>query len=593
MDERNAIGMSATTPNRAFRRQAVAAGLLSSAVLGLLFVYPVAWIVVKGFRWPTVGELVRNRRIWRIIWFSGWQALASTLGVLILATPLAGLLAGRPVAGRRWLLAVIAAPFTLPTVVVAASFREVLPRSLASGVPAIISAHIFYNLGMATLILLPRFELIDQTLAQAASTLGASRSRIHRTITLPLVAPAIINAALLTFTLCFTSFGVVLMLGGSRRTTLDVEIYQQALQRSRFDRASVLAVFQFAVLATLAFLSSRRRPTALSNRPARRPNKVGPGSRSYARNTLVLIVLFFVVAPLTALVRRSLREPSGSFGLENFCALWRITKGSGLINSPISSFGVSARSAAIAGTLALIIGAGLVVAAQEVVRLRSTFRLFASLPLATSSVQLGLGFLLAFAAAPLAWRSRWFAVPLVQAVVSVPFVVRQLSPVLEAVPRGLRNAAMTLGASPWRAWRTIDFRLSRPAFTSAMAIALAISLGEFGAATFLARPDGPTVPVAIARLSGHPGDVVQGQAAALATLLGLVTLVLVIVARTLGAANPSPTSRTLEPSPSPSPNSETSSITSKAPTASKLPVSPSQSAALSRGAQPLRGGQRE
>ena len=521
-------------PVNPLRRAALVIGLAATAGLALLYAYPVVRVLVEGFRWGAISDVVTDSRLWGVGWFSLWQAALSTVGVLAIAVPLAFVLARRQVVGRRFMLAAIAAPFTLPTVVVAAALREALPSRFDTGVVAIISAHMFYNIGAATLIVLPRFESVDHALVDAARTLGASRRRTFRTVELPLAASAIRSAALLVFTLCFTSFGVVIMLGGSRRTTIDVEIYRQALQRLRLDRASVLAIMQLVVLAALAFAATRSRGASGSNRPKR--SALGGADRRTSAALIAIVGVLLI--PLSFLVRRSLREPSGGFGFANFRALTRVTRGSGLLDPAMRSFVVSARTALLAASLALVIGGALAVASHETGRIASAFRVIGSLPLATSSVQLGLGFLLAFAAAPLAWRSRWFAVPLVQAVIAVPFVIRQLSPSLDAVPRDLRRAAMTLGASPWRAWASIDARLVRQAWASAFAIALAVALGEFGAATFLARPDAATVPVAIARLSGHPGAVLQGQAAALSVLLGALTLTVVLIGRLAGGTRP-------------------------------------------------------
>ena len=515
---------------RPLRRVSTGVGIAASAALGLLYAYPVIRVLIEGFRWSAITEVVTDHRLWNVAWFSFWQASVSTLGVLLVAVPMAGVLAGRHVVGRRFVLAAIAAPFTLPTVVVAAALREALPGRFDSGVVAIICAHMFYNIGAATLVVLPRFETVGRSLTDAARTLGASRRRAFRTVQLPLVAPAIRSAALLIFTLCFTSFGVVIILGGARRTTIDVEIYRQALQRLRLDRAAVMAVLQLLLLATLAFVATRSTAPTGSNRPVR-----FKAAKMDARtNTALLGVVAILLLPLGFLARRSLQEPAGGIGFANFRALAHVTQGSGLLDPPLRAFAVSARTALIAATLAVLIGGALAVASKEAGHGSSVFQLFGSLPLATSSVQLGLGFLLAFAVAPLAWRSEWFAVPLVQAVIAVPFVVRQLSPSLAAIPPDLRRAAMTLGASPWRAWRTIDARLTTQAWCAAFAIALGVALGEFGAATFLARPDAATVPVAIARLSGRPGPVVQGQAAALSVLLGALTLAVVLVGRLIG-----------------------------------------------------------
>ena len=192
-----------------------------------------------------------------------------------------------------------------------------------------------------------------------------------------------------------------------------------------------------------------------------------------------------------------------------------------------TSLGTAAVSTALALTFGILMT---VVITERRNRGTTILRGFSLLPLSTSAVALGLGFLLAFAKSPIAWRSQWFAVPLVQSVVSLPFVVRTLVPAFNAVDSTLRTAAATLGASPWRAWRTIDARLVARPIAAATALAAAVSIGEFGATTFLARPQSATLPVAIARLSGRPGAALQGQAVALAVVLGALTILLMLLA---------------------------------------------------------------
>jgi thiamine transport system permease protein len=101
----------------------------------------------------------------------------------------------------------------------------------------------------------------------------------------------------------------------------------------------------------------------------------------------------------------------------------------------------------------------------------------------------------------------------------VPFVVRTILPVLRAVDERLREAAAVLGASPLRAWREVDLPIVWRALLVAAGFAFAISLGEFGATVFIARPDTPTVPIAIYRFLSRPGDLNYGQAMALSTIL--------------------------------------------------------------------------
>jgi thiamine transport system permease protein len=120
-------------------------------------------------------------------------------------------------------------------------------------------------------------------------------------------------------------------------------------------------------------------------------------------------------------------------------------------------------------------------------------------------------------------------VPIVQALVGIPFVLRSLVPALRAVDPRLRDAAAVLGATPRRARLEVDVPIVRRALLVGAAFAFAISLGEFGATSFLARPNAPTVPVAMYRLLGLPGATLRGQAMALGVLLAALTTVSVLV----------------------------------------------------------------
>jgi thiamine transport system permease protein len=150
------------------------------------------------------------------------------------------------------------------------------------------------------------------------------------------------------------------------------------------------------------------------------------------------------------------------------------------------------------------------------------------LPLGTSAVTVGFGFLIALDKRPLDLRTSAALIPIAHAIVAIPFVVRAMVPVLRSIDPRVRDAAATLGASPARVWREVDLPVVARALTVAAGFAAAVSLGEFGATVFIARPDTPTIPVAIYRLLGRPGSANFGQAMALSTLLMLVTAVVAL-----------------------------------------------------------------
>jgi thiamine transport system permease protein len=114
--------------------------------------------------------------------------------------------------------------------------------------------------------------------------------------------------------------------------------------------------------------------------------------------------------------------------------------------------------------------------------------------------------------------------PLAHALVAFPFVVRTLLPAWRGIPDRLREAASVLGAGPWAVWRRVELPLLGRAVLAAAVFAFAVSLGEFGATSFVARPKTGTLPLAIFRYLGQPGALNHGMAMAMSTLLMAVTL---------------------------------------------------------------------
>jgi thiamine transport system permease protein len=144
------------------------------------------------------------------------------------------------------------------------------------------------------------------------------------------------------------------------------------------------------------------------------------------------------------------------------------------------------------------------------------------LPLGTSAVTLGLGYIVALDEPPLNLRTSPLLVVLAHTLVALPFVVRSVLPALSAIHPSLRETAASLGASPWRVWREVDLPIVARAVLVGAVFAFTISMGEFGATSLIARPERPTLPIAIYRFLGRPGTANYGQALAMSTLLMLV-----------------------------------------------------------------------
>jgi thiamine transport system permease protein len=524
----------------------VALVVVPLAFLGVLFVYPVAAIIDRGLRpaghWQlgVVGDVVGDPFYRHVAWFTLWQAAASTVLTLVVALPVAAVFARFEFHGRRLLWSLLLVPFVLPTVVVAAAFLALLGPRPALGIDLhdtiwlVLVAHVFFNLAVVVRTVGGLWGNLDPALEQAARTLGASPWRAFREVTLPLLMPAIAAASSIVFLFCFTSFGVVLLLGGARARTLEVEIYTQTARLLRLDVAAVLALLQLVGVGAALLVYARyqrRRSIAQALRPrsevARPPRTFG--ERAFVSGVLVGVGLL-VVLPLAVLVWRSIDTPTG-VDLTYWRALGTSRRGSTLFVSPLQAVANSLTTAAVATVVALVVGgmAAWVVARRGHGRSVVWFDAALMLPLGTSAVTVGFGFLIALNRPPVDLRDSWWLVPLAQATVAIPFVIRTLVPVLRSIDGDLRSAAAVLGASPAQAFREVDLPIVFRAALVSAGFAFAVSLGEFGATVFLARSDRPTVPIAIYRFLGAPGALNLGQAMALSTLLMAVTAAVVLL----------------------------------------------------------------
>lgn len=508
-----------------------------AAFLLLFFVWPVANIIGEGLRsdagWDLsgVGDVLGDPDLHEVAWFTFWQAIASTALTLVVALPAAHVLARFEFRGRRALQALVTVPFVLPTVVVGAAFLALLGPTGPLGIDldgtvwAILLAHAFFNHAVVVRTVGGLWEGLDARTEEAARLLGASRWRALREITLPALRPAIASATVITFLFTFTSFGVVRILGGPRHATLEVEIYRQTANLLNLPVASVLALLQLtavgALLAVQDRLERRQVRAEVALGPPRRHRPSTRFERAWLRGNLALMGVL-LVTPLVVLVERSFRTGTGH-GLAAWRTLAHRSRTSGLFVPPLEAVANSLRFAIVATLVAVVLG-GLAAAAlaRSGGRLARGLDAALLLPLGTSAVTVGFGFLIALDR-PIDLRASPWLVPLAQALVALPFVVRTMTPVLRSIDHRLRDAAEVLGASPARAWREVDLPLVRRAVLVASGFAFAISLGEFGATTVIARADAPTVPVAIDRLLGRPGALNVGQAFALSVILMVLT----------------------------------------------------------------------
>ncbi|MEE8356470.1 MAG: iron ABC transporter permease [Anaerolineales bacterium] len=533
--------------------------------LVLFYFYPLGRIFglsfsrMEGSLLSGLWESITSPTVKNALGFTFKQAFLSTLMTLLVGLPGAYLFGKHTFPGKKLLRALTGVPFVMPTLVVAAGFYALLgpsgwintalmqifqletpPIQFVNTFAAILTAHVFYNTTIVLRVVGDSWSRLDSRLESAARTLGANRWQTLKEITLPLILPAIAAAALLVFIFDFTSFGVVLILGGPQFATLEVEIYYQTISLFNLPLAAILSLLQVGFTLILTVIYTRitaglSRPLDLASRKTTQ-RAIGSRKGKIAAGILIVLLLIFLISPLAALAGRSFTpfasniagsEGAGSiFTLAFYRALSQNPQESLFYVPPTTALGVSFGYGLITIVLALVLGlpAAWALAKKNLTVLDRILDPILMLPLGTSAVTLGLGFLVALDQPPLDLRASPLLVPIAHTLVAFPFVVRSLTPALQSIQPNLRQAASVLGASPWQVFKQIDLPLIGRALLVAASFSFTISLGEFGASSLIVRPEYPTVPIVIYRLLSRPGALNYGQAMALSTILIGATL---------------------------------------------------------------------
>jgi thiamine transport system permease protein len=526
--------------------------------LAIFFFYPLASITARGLAprgaidLSAFGKIAGSEFYRETLWFTFWQAAVSTVLTILAAFPAAYVMARYTFRGKSLISALTLVPFVMPTVIVAAGFMALIgPRGWVNEalkallnvdyapldtlgentIWIILLAHVFYNFAVALRLISGFWANLDPQVTQAARVLGAGRWRAFREVTLPLLRPAILAAALLVFIFDFTSFGVILILGGPQFNTIETAIYRKTLIDFDLPLATALALVQLACTFAMIIIYTRlqnRAVVPLDLRP-RRVTQQRPATRRARALLLVVTIsmLSLLLLPLAAVIVRSF-VVNNALSFDNYLNLATNPRGSVLFVPPLTALGNSLMFATITTLLALLIGTIAAYTSAGKGRWSRLSEPVWALPLGASAVTLGFGFLIGFPTL----RSSWIMIPLAHSLVAFPFVVRTITPALRSIRSNLREAAEVLGADPARVWREIDLPILGRALLIGGAFAFAVSLGEFGATAMLARADMPTLPYAIFRYLSQPGSLNYGQAMAMSTALMLVvTLSLVAIDR--------------------------------------------------------------
>ena len=494
--------------------------LPAGALVGFFLVVPLVVIASSALTSRGFVDVLTSASMRGVWWFTLWQAIVSVVATFIVALPATWVVSRFSFVGRRLLIAVMTIPFLLPTVVVGAAFLALLPRSLHFTAFAVIVAHAYFNIAVVVRVVGARWEQLDPRLGDAARTLGASAAVAARTITWPLLRGAAMSAAGIIFLFCFTSYGVIRILGGPAASTVETEIYVRAVVFGDLDGAVALALLQMTVLLALIGMAGLRRSQPSSVAPAAHRRTVPGGRRRLTIGVIAATMAVIACAPMVAVALRSVRVRGRFSG-----AGWASLAAGDTMTSVINSLAY----ALVAAIFTVIVALGASTAATYGGKGVAWIPAFTSLPLTVSAVTIGLGLLVTFDTPPFEFRASWFITPVAHALVATPLALRTVMPVAREIPASLSHAAATLGARPLVSWLTIDRPLLSRAAASAGALAFAVSIGEFGATSFLTRRESETMPIAISRLLGRPGDTNQLTGYTFATLLIVVCAATVAV----------------------------------------------------------------
>ncbi|MGN7295023.1 thiamine/thiamine pyrophosphate ABC transporter permease [Rhizobium sp. SAFR-030] len=529
------------------RGRGLAAGAASFATVAVFILAPSIALVSASPAMP--GRAIFDSYTLSLLRFTVLQAVLSTLLSVGLAIPVVLALGRRPAfPGRIWILRLMAVPMGLPVLIGALGLigifgrQGLLNRMLALlgleqpigiyGLGGILLAHVFFNLPLACRLMLAGLERLPTETWRLSASLGMGSWSTFRFIEAPALTRTLPGAAGLIFMLCATSFTLVLVLGGGpAATTLEVAIYQAL--RFDFDppRAVALSLLQIALTACVLIAISRLPAADVTGggegRAPQRFDGKGLGSRVWD-GLAILLATVFLILPLSAIVTAGLKAD-----------LWRLLTMPSFRQAAVTSLAI----ALAAGTLAILVASGIVLARAAIVDRRKPARFQAlfsgvlaglsSLVLLVPPVVLGTGWFLLVRPYTDVARVAPALIVAINMLMALPFVVRILEPAYQTHARCTDRLAASLGISGAARWRLVDWPVLRRPLLMALSFAMALSLGDLGAVALFGSQDLTTLPwLVYSRMGSYRTNDADG----LALILGVVCLALTALG-TAGAAD--------------------------------------------------------
>ena len=510
-------------------------------VLVFLFALPLYFTFSKAFEggFDTLKSVFTSPYSYRLVRFTVVESLLSAFISCLIALPFAAFYASYDFKLRKLTLTLSALSFTIPSILVVLGFvifygnNGVLNNMLKSifsldespirilyTFPAIILAHVYLNLPVAFNLITNGWTSLARSEEMASYTLKKGKMKTFLSITLPKLRGVIANAFVIIFLFCFSSFAIVMVLGGSPEySTLESEIYRRAHISLDYSGASALSIFSFIITTIALSLSYIGRRKEKMERRESALKKIRKKKGKVLAALMTLAMLLFILPPMLSILYRSFFDRRGDFSLESWNTIFNA---SSFLSAILNSLFIAMTSAVLATVLAENI-------AMYSVKCKSRIApLFATLPLATGSVTLGLGY--NFLAANIGLSSIYTDYLLILAthlVLSIPFAIRTMLPGAKEIPQRVSEASYTLKKSAFETYMRTERPLLKSYRRKAFIFAFALSLGEVNATLALAGGRITTLPILIYRLIGSYNY--QGASA-----LGSVLLILAFIVFIMG-----------------------------------------------------------
>ncbi|MBQ6509964.1 MAG: iron ABC transporter permease [Flexilinea sp.] len=533
--------------------------ILAAVIIGYLFasyLFPLFSIFKQTLAFGGNDFSLNMPLLVKTLRFTFKEALLSTAFTMAAGLLCAWVFSTYKFRGKRICMSIITVPFMLPTVVIAAGMNawlgpkgvlnsslmrvfslDTAPLRVMNTFGIIIFTHVFYNTSLVLRMVGNSWKLIDKNIILAAENLGGRTKNIFIEIIFPLLKPSIISAALLTFLFDFTSYGVVLLMGGPKYKTLEVEISYQTLQVLDLKTAGVLSLIQMAITLLIVFWERRLKVGEIRFVKVKVFDENQRPVKSAVEKLIVTgivgIVMLITVLPMFSLLFRSFYAPGSDvrgtgrgsgFSLIYYKSLFINERNSYFFVQPGKAILYSFLNAFYCSVIALIIGM-MICALIKRSQFWHFLNSFILLPIGTSAVTLGLGYLIAYRRS---LTSVWIT-PLAHSIVVLPFVIRTLQPAIEHMPSSMWQSAALLGAKPLDILKKIDLPILRRSIINSIIFSFTISMGEFGATSFLTRPERPTLPVAIYNYLSKPGGLNYGQAMAMSSILLVISIAAIFI----------------------------------------------------------------